>query len=473
MALRRIFATLAAALLAVALAAPAARAGSLADALVAAYRASNLLEQNRALLRAAAEDVVQARAALLPVVTFIANAGAGWRTTRGAGLPPTAAGSHQISARIAAEMTLIDFGRGAAAIEVAREQVLSLRAGLIAVEQAVLLRTIAAFVQMQTATQVIGLRQSNLRLIEQELRAARERFELGDITRTDVTIAEARLAAARSALAAAEGDLAITREEFRLAVGRAPGRLAALPDLPRLPASLDDAQATARARHPAITQAQHQVRAAELQSEIARRQRFGTVGGEVSVGIGDGRAAGAARGATTADLNAGIGWRVPLYTGGRLPSAERQAIARLQGQSFALHQTVAEIQQAVAEAWARLAMARAGLQASDQQIAAARAAFEAVRAEAELGARTTLDVLNAEQELLDAQFARIEASAALQLASYSLLESTGQLTVTALNLGIPTYDVEAYMSAFGAGARRRVPSLQGQRLEAIMQRYGN
>ena len=474
---KRMFTAVVALALSAALAAPAARAQSLADTLVAAYRNSNLLEQNRALLRAADEDVVQARSTLLPVVNFIAGATASERSTRIAGLPTQSSSSHQISARIAADMTLIDFGRGAAGIEAAREQVLALRAGLIGVEQGVLLRAIAAFVEMQTASQVIGLRQSNTRLIEQELRAARERFELGDSTRTDVAIAEARLAAARSALAAAEGDLDIAREEFRLAVGRFPEQLAAMPSLPRLPDSLDAAQATARALHPSITQAQHQVRAAQLQSDIARRQRYGTVRGEVSVGVSDGRAQGAQGGlttpgsSTTTDLNAGVSYNVPLYTGGRLPSGERQAIARQQGQSFVLHQTVAEIQQAVGANWSRLAVARARLQASDQQIEASRAAFEAVRAEAELGARTTLDVLNAEQELLDAQFARIEAGAALQLASYALLESTGQLTVTTLNLGIPTYDVEAYSSAFSPAAR--TPSVQGQRLDAIMGRYGN
>jgi outer membrane protein len=473
MGVKRTLSTLAAAALAVALAAPAARAESLADALVAAYRNSNLLEQNRALLRAADEDVVQARAALLPVVDFIANASAGARDTR----PGPTSSSRQIGAEIAAQMTLFDFGRGAAGIEVAREQVLALRAGLIGVEQGVLLSATFAFVQMQTASQVIGLRESNVRLIEQELRAARERFELGDTTRTDVAIAEARLAAARSLLAAAEGDLAVAREEFRLAVGRYPGQLAPLPGLPRLPASLEAAQATARAMHPSIIQSQHQVRAAQLQSEIARRQRFGTVSGSVSAGVSDGGTSPSAMGgpsrATTADVGAGVRWQIPVYTGGRLPSVERQAIARQQGQSFALHQTVAEVQRVVGSSWAQLSVARARLQASDQQIQAASAAFEAVRAEAELGARTTLDVLNAEQELLDAQFARIEAAAQLQLASYSLLEATGQLTVTTLNLGIPTYDVQAYTSAFGAGARTRTPSVQGQRLDAIMNRYGN
>ena len=455
MGMRRVFTALAATVLSVALAAPAVRAETLADALVAAYRNSNLLEQNRALLRATDEDVVQARAAILPVLNFV-----------------TSATSNVAQARLVAEMPLIDFGRGRLGIETAREQVLALRAALIGIEQQVLLRAIGAFVEMQTAAQVIGLRQSNVELIQQELRAARERFELGDSTRTDVAIAEARLAAARSALSAAEGDLDVARESFRLAVGRYPGQLAALPGLPRMPASLEAGQATARASHPAITQAQHQVRVADLTAEIARTQRRGTVTGEISAevtraqpqGIGGGRR-------TTSDLNAGVRWSVPLYQGGRLASGERQALARSQGERASLHQTVAEIQQAVASNWSRLAVARAQIRSSEQQIVAARAAFEALRAEAELGARTTLDVLNAEQDLLDAEFTRIEAGAALQLASYSLLESTGQLTVHALNLGIPTYDVEAYSSGFRPAAR--TPSVQGQRLDAIMGRYGN
>ena len=168
------------------------------------------------------------------------------------------------------------------------------------------------------------------------------------------------------------------------------------------------------------------------------------------------------------------------YSGGAVISGERQSIARQDAQRSNLHQTVALVHQAVSENWAQLAVARAQLAASDTQISAARTAYEAVRAEAEFGSRTTLDVLNAEQELLDAQSNRIMASASVQLASYALLEAMGQLTVEALNLGIPTYDVEAYSAGFtrwgGNAARpvqpatRAAPSEQGQRLDRIMSR---
>lgn len=451
------------------------QAETLADTLVAAYRNSNLLEQNRALLRAADEDVVQARAQLLPVIRFITGAQANRRRVEtqigGIGSVVNTTSSRQLNFSLAAEMPLVDFGRGQLGVQVAREQVLSARAGLIAVEQGVLLRAVQSYLNVVSNRDTISLRRNNVELIRQELRAARERFELGDSTRTDVAIAEARLAAAQSALSAAEGDFNVAREDFNLAVGRYPGALAAAPRLPTLPANLQVALDTGRRNHPAIIQAQHEVASADLLVQTAQTQRMGTVTGSVSAG------AVASPGNTTADLTAGVSWGVPLYSGGSIPSGQRQAVARQDAQRSNLHHTVAQVNQAVAQNWAQLAVARAQLSASDTQISAARSAYEAVRAEAEFGSRTTLDVLNAEQELLDAQSNRIMASASVQLASYALLEAMGQLTVGALNLGIPTYDVEAYSAGFtrwggrvSEPATRAAPSEQGERLDRIMNR---
>lgn len=445
-----------------------ARAESLADVLVAAYRHSNLLEQNRALLRATDEDLVQAQARLLPVIRFITGAQANARRVDmnipGGGVVTTSTSSQQLNFTLAAEVPLIDFGRGQLGIQFAREQVLSARAGLIAVEQAVLLRAVQTYLNVISARDTVALRRSNVGLIQQELRAARERFELGDSTRTDVAIAEARLAAAQSALSAAEGNFAVAREDFNLAVGRYPNALAAAPRLPQLPGSLEAALERGRRNHPSILQAQHQVSAADLLVQTAQRQRMGTVTGSLSAGA-------VASTNTTRDVTGSVTWSVPIYSGGALVSGERQAIARQDAQRSVLHHTVAQVHQAIAANWAQLAVARAQLAASDTQINAARTAYESVRAEAELGSRTTLDVLNAEQELLDAQSNRIFASASVQLASYALLESMGQLTVEALNLGIPTYDVEAYSSGFRTPQRVETPSEQGQRLDRIMGRH--
>jgi outer membrane protein len=439
-----------------------ARAETLADALVSAYRNSNLLDQNRALLRATDEDLVQAQARLLPVINFVTR----FLTTT-SGTP-----DYRLSFAVTLDVPLIDFGRGQLGVDAAREQILSARAGLIVVEQRVLLNAVTAYLNLHSTIETVALRRGNVALIQEQLRAARARFELGDSTRTDVAIAEARLAAAQSALAAAEGDVAVARETFAFVVGRRAGALSAPPGLPRLPATLDAAIAQARANHPAILQAQHQVAAADIVARIARTERRGTVSGQLSVEARR-QQIGAIEG-TSSDVTASIGYSVPLFTGGRIPSVERQAVARGEAQRAALNQTVAQVVQSVGSSWAQLSVARARLDASALQIQAAQAAYDAVSAEAEFGTRTTLDVLNAEQELLDARSSRIFAAASVQNAAYVLLESMGRLTVQSLNLGIPTYDVEAY----GGSIRRRetgastvAPSVQGQRLDRIMGRY--
>jgi outer membrane protein len=439
-----------------------ARAETLADALVSAYRNSNLLDQNRALLRASDEDLVQAQARLLPVVNFITRF-----LTTSSGTP-----DYRLSFGVSVDVPLLDFGRGRLGVDLAREQILSARAGLIVVEQRVLLNAVTAYLNVTSSIDTVALRRNNVALIQEQLRAARTRFELGDSTRTDVAIAEARLAAAQSALAAAEGDVAVARETFAFVVGRRPGRLSAPPALPRLPASLDAALAQARTHHPAILQAQHQVSAADLVFQIARTERRGTVAGQLSIEAR--RQQIGAIESNSADATASIGYSVPLYTGGRIPSVERQAVARGEAQRAALNQTVAQVVQSVGSSWAQLDVARSRLEASALQIQAAQAAFDAVTAEAEFGTRTTLDVLNAEQELLDARSSRIFAAAAVQQAVYVLLESMGLLTVQSLNLGIPVYDVEAYSGTLRrreSGASTVTPSVQGQRLDRIQGRF--
>jgi outer membrane protein len=437
---------------------PAAQAQTLGDALASAYRHSNLLDQNRALLRAVDEDVALAEANLRPVLNWITRFDLNTGSTT----------SLSLSTQLLAEVTLIDFGRGRLAVEAAREQVLATRAALVGVEQRVLLRAVAAFMDVHTAIETVALRQNNVRVITQELRAARERLDVGDSTRTDVAIAEARLAGAQSMLAAAEGDLAVAREAFRAATGAYPNRLAPPPALPRLPQTLAAAQDIARRLHPAIAQVQHEVSAADLNVERIQLQRRGQVTGQAGLGASI-RDTPTTSATSSATASASMTYSVPVYSGGRVPATERQAMARRDAVRAGLHQTAADITQSVANGWAQLAVAQARLQASELQVRAARTAYEGVRAEAGVGSRTTLDVLNAEQELLDAQSSRILAAAGVQIASYALLESTGQLTAQSLRLGVPIYDVEAYRREHIAPT----PSDQGRRLDRLMQRFGN
>ncbi len=435
-------------------------ADTLADALVAAYRNSNLLEQNRSLLRAADEDVQQAIAALYPVVTFATTA-----LTNTGGAP-----DYQLGFGLSATIPLVDFGRSRMVVDQTHESVMATRAALVVIEQNVLLGTVQSYLGLYSDLQRVQLQRNNVGLINEQLRAARERFELGDSTRTDVALAEARLAASRSALAAAEGDVAIAREQYNLTVGQYPSELSSPPRLPRLPSSLDAAQETARRNHPAITQAQHQVAAVDIGAQIARTQRLGTVTGSLSADARV-RRVNPMPETYTADITASMTYSVPVFNAGRLTSIERQAVARGDAQRWSLHQTVAIIQQSVAASWARFQISRVALSAGDQQIRAAQSAFDAVSAEAELGSRTTLDVLDAEQDLLDARSSRIVAAANVQLAAYALLESTGQLTAQALGLGVPTYDVEAYSVGLRHEPPRETVSEQGARLDRIRGRY--
>ncbi|MGY6410376.1 MAG: TolC family outer membrane protein [Alkalilacustris sp.] len=444
--------------LAVALTGLPAGAQTLTDTLIAAYRNSNLLEQNRALLRAADEDVAQSVAALRPVINFVARADA-----RSAQVTQPLVGTvrnEDLTAQIAlsGEITVFDFGRNRLAVQAAEAQVLATREALVGLEQRVLLNAVAAFLELRAAIATLELRQANVRLIDQELQAARDRFEVGEITRTDVSIAEARLAGARSQLAAAEGDVAVAREAFRAATGLEPGRPAAPPALPGLPAGLADAQGIARDRHPAIRQARQEVRAADLNAERAAALSRGTVTGSVNLSIDDDRR-------DTSSL--GLSYSRPLFTGGRNPSIARQAVAQRDASRANLHQVTVEVLEEVAGAWSGIAVSAAQIRASDSQIAAAQTAFEGVSQEAELGARTTLDVLNAEQELLDARVDRIAAETGRTLAAYRLLAAMGLMTVEHLDLGIPTFDPEAYFNLVRNAPSR---SLQGERLDRVLER---
>ncbi|WP_103257018.1 TolC family outer membrane protein [Tabrizicola aquatica] len=437
------------------------QAETLTDALIAAYRNSNLLDQNRAVLRAADEDVAVAVSALRPVISYTASAG--WRRTADAATPAgrTTVEGTSASLSLSAELLLLDFGRRQFGISIARESVLATRQALVQVEQEVLLSAVSAYVDVRLAQEVVALRQSNLRLITQELRAAQDRFDVGEVTRTDVAIAEARLAASRSALAAAEGDLMVAREAYKAATGAYPGNLAPLPKAPALPRTLEEAQSVARSTHPLIRQSQHLVTIAGLQVDLARAGMKPTLGAGITLETdNDGQDS----------VSFGLNMNQTLYAGGRLAALLRQAISGDDRARAGLQQTVVNVLESVGVAWAGLLVSNASIEASDRQIRAAQTAFDGVREEAQLGARTTLDVLDAEQELLDARNARLQAEAQRYVVVYQLLATMGLLTVDHLQLGIPTYDPEAYYKSV-----ERAPShsAQGKKLDRILEKIGD
>lgn len=432
-----------------------ARAETLADALTSAYNNSGLLEQNRALLRAADEDLAQAVSATLPVLSWLFTAS----NTR----PNNTPGAEllQASARLNASLTIYDGGANRLGIEAQKETILGTRQSLRSVEQDVLLRAVQAYMNVRRDSEFVSLRQNNVRLITQEFRAAQDRFDVGEVTRTDVALAEARLASARSQLAAAEGTLARSIEEFRAAVGRSPQNPTAVSPAP-VSRSVAEAKSFAVRNHPNILEAQHAVSAAELNIERAEAAIRPNVTLEGFM-------------ATDPDWEESRQLSLqasgPIYSGGRLSSQVRQFMSRRDAARAGLLITVQGIEQQVGNAYSFLSVARASRTASDQQIRAARVAFQGVREEATLGSRTTLDVLNAEQELLDAQANLISAQAEEVVASYQVLAAMGLLTADHLRLPVQQYDPSVYYNL--AKEAPVTVSPQGEALDRILRAIGD
>ncbi|MCA0995459.1 TolC family outer membrane protein [Alloyangia pacifica] len=452
--------------LAAGLAMPAS-AESLAEALAGAYNTSGLLEQNRAVLRAADEDVAQAIAALRPVVAWTGDISRSYGTTKSlsTGFERTGSATDTASIGLSATLTLFDGGSNRLSVDAAKEAVLATRSGLVSVEQDVLLRGVQAFMEVRRAIETLTLRQNNVRVIGEELRAANDRFEVGEVTRTDVASAEARSAAARSLLAAAEGALAQAREEYRASVGRLPGNLVSPASLPRIPATADEAKAIALRNHPDIIQVQHQVTASEIGIAIAQAQMSPTVSLQGTYGYDESfDSEASSRGGTV-----GLNFSGPIYSGGALSSAKRQSMATRDQNRASLLQLTKSVPQTVANAYANLRVAQAARAASDEQVRAATVAFRGTREEATLGARTTLDVLDAEQELLDARNTQISAVVDETIAAYTVLYAMGQLTTEDLALNVPRYDPAEYYNLVKTAP---VQSRQGADLNRILKAMG-
>jgi len=295
---------------------------------------------------------------------------------------------------------------------------------------------------------IVELNENNVRVLQTNLEATSDRFEIGDVTRTDVAQSEARLEIGRSNLASARGTLSASEENYRRVIGRTPDQLAPPPLLPPLPNTPEEAVRIALANNPDILAVNRQAQAAGFDVSVARAGRLPTVSTGVSgtylnnlSGNGTdpftGRDNPNAGTQTTAGLNA----RIPLYQGGAPAARIRQAQA-LEGQL--LEQFIGTERLVVASTRSAFANYRASLEAIESTLVAVRAnelALEGARAERSVGTRTVLDVLNAEQELLNTQVSLVSARRNAYVAGFQLLNAMGQAEAQDLGLdGGPLYD---------------------------------
>jgi len=443
-----------------------ARADNLADALVSAYNTSGLLEQNRALLRAADEDVALAISTLRPVIDFLISARHQYTQNGSTGIPTLRSDISPLTAQLGMDWTLYDGGQRNFSIAAARETVLATRQSLVSIEQQVLFRAVAAYLDVLLQQENVSLQQNNLRVLQEEQRASEDRFDVGEVTRTDVALAESRVAAARSNVSTAQGGLAQAKAEYLNAVGRPAVNLAGQPRLPAPPRSVDDAIAVAMRNHPEILAAQHQVASAEFVIEQFNR----ALGPSVIAGADVGVTNNLDSSIFSNDASVSLTLNQRIYQGGAKLATIRRAMAARDATRANLLNIQRNVRQNLENAYARLLVARATLDASGERVRAAQVAFDGIREEATLGARTTLDVLTAEQELLAAMTDRISARAEQSVASYQLLAAQGLLTAERLQLNVQIYDPSLYYN-LAKDAPSRV-SKQSKELDRVLKALG-
>lgn len=423
--------------LALGLAAFAARADTLAGALSSAYETNPTLISARAALRATDERVTQARAGLRPDVRATLD----YRTRYTGGSLGDGGSEDPYSTSLDVSQPIYDGGRTQNAVRGRIADVSAARARLSSLEQQVLLDTVTAYVDVLRDQEFVRLAQNNVRVIAEQLRAAQDRFEVGEVTRTDVSQAEARLANSRTNLSVSVGQLERSKQNYRSVVGAEPQSLERQPPLPPLPQSQAESVQAALENHPELI-------AARFDETSAARDVKAEVGGllprvslEASVGYND---TGLLGSDSFDRSNAEVGVRavIPLYQSGAQYSRVRQAQA-LASRARADITAEARQRQRLAEAaWTELVVARANIVSTREQVDASQLAYDGVREETLVGSRTTLDLLDAEQELLDARVRVVDSLRNEYVAAYALLSAIGALTAADLNLTVAAYDPE-------------------------------
>ena len=421
-----------------------ARADTLADALVKAYQTSPQIDAGRAALRGIDENVPQARASRRPQLD-----GAVGGSISGQ-FDELDRKLYDARAALNASLLVFDSGATKAALESARNAVAAGRADLKDIEQTVLYDAVAAYADVRRDQEFVSLATNDVRRLNETLDATRNRFDVGEVTRTDVSQSEARLAESRSRLAAARGALAVSQASYASAVGVPPRDLAPLPPKPALPGSVAESQSIALKSNPRLVAAQFDERAAvyDFDRSIAAKRPSVTASANAGVRRGNSYPS-SIFGPATDDVwntepygEVSIQGTMPLYDGGRNDSLVRQAQALLDQRRYQVQQAGRSVSEAVATSWSELESARAAIVARREQAEAARIAADGVAEEARLGARSTIEVLDADQDLLDAQAQIVQAQRDEYVATYAVLRAMGLLTVEHLNLGIPTYDPE-------------------------------
>jgi outer membrane protein len=430
----RALASVAVIAIAAGLAAPAF-ADTLQQAIALAYQTNPTLLAQRANQRALDESIVQARAGLRPSIDVSANANYSRTWDDAIGDSESDSGG----ASVGLSQNLYTGGRLAHGITAAQATILAGRENLRDIEQSVLTSVIQAYADVIRDTEILRVRQENLTVLRRQLDESNARFEVGEITRTDVAQSEARLAQSEADLASAQAQLSVSRAAYAAVVGQTPTDLAPMPDLPGVPTDFDAALDVALLDNPGVRAAAYTLEAAEANVAAAKSEYLPSVRATASYG-------GSTNDLSSFDLadrtsfQAGATLSVPLFTGGLNASRVAQALERANAAQINVEGERRATLQSVSSAFAQVLSARSTLAAGEEAVRAASVAAEGVRQEAQVGLRTTLDVLNQELELRSAQVTLASARRNEYVAQANLLAAMGKLEGQDLDHSIEAYD---------------------------------
>ena len=423
------------------MAAPA-NADTLREALAQAYVSNPSLEAARAQQRAVDEGIPIERSAGLPDV---AATGSYTEFLEGA----SQFGPDRLfTGGLDLGVPLYSGGAVKNSIRAAKQRVTAGQADLRATESAIFTRVVAAYMDVLRNQAIVGLSTNQVDVLGVNLQATSDRFEIGDLTRTDVAQSQARLAVAQGDLEGARANLISARETYIQLVGEAPTNLEPPPPLPGLPESAEQAVQIALENNPDLIAAEERAEAAGYDIRVAgsgRLPRLSAFAGydyQNTLSSLRSQVPGGSLPQSDTAAQAGLSLRIPLFQGGRPAALERQAQARA---SAALEQVIAAERDVIAQvraAYSSWLAANAIIESSQSAVDAAELSLEGVRAENSIGNRTILDVLNAEQELLSARVQLVTARRNAYVSGFSLLAAMGRAEARDLNLdtGGPLYD---------------------------------
>ncbi|MEJ6790612.1 TolC family outer membrane protein [Brevundimonas sp. BR2-1] len=410
-------------------------AETLREALALAYQTNPSLLAQRASQRALDESIVQARAGLRPQLDVTASANYSRSDT-----PLGVVESDTGGASVGLSQTIWSGGRIGHGITAAEANILAGRENLREIEQTVLASVIQAYADVIRDAEILRIRQSNLGVLRRQLDESSARFEVGEITRTDVAQSEARLAQSEADLANAQAQLSVSRAVYAAVVGQAPGDLAPMPALPNLPADFDAALDVAMQDNPSIRAAGYTLQAAEANVAAAKAEYLPSARLTASYGGETGDLGSLGDITDNTSFRAGATVSVPLFTGGLNSSRVAQARERANVAQINVEGERRNTLQSVSSAYAQSLSARSTLTAGEEAVRAATVAAEGVRQEAQVGLRTTLDVLNQELELRNAEVTLASARRNEYVAQANLLAAMGRLEGPDLDASIQAYD---------------------------------